>query len=93
MIENKVKREDVPNASCYDCDTSLGSVESFATYKVDKQTYYKCGTCYEKQPEFKHRTEVYSRVVGYLRPVEQWNPAKQQEFKDRKTYKKVEGEG
>lgn len=27
--------------------------------------------------------EVYSRVVGYIRPVDQWNPAKQSEFKDR----------
>ena len=27
--------------------------------------------------------EVYSRVVGYLRPVETWNPGKQQEFEDR----------
>jgi ribonucleoside-triphosphate reductase len=30
--------------------------------------------------------EVYSRVVGYLRPVEQWNRGKQQEFEDRKTF-------
>ena len=28
--------------------------------------------------------EIYSRVVGYFRPVSQWNPGKQQEFKDRK---------
>ena len=30
--------------------------------------------------------EVYSRVVGYLRPVQQWNRGKQQEFSDRKTF-------
>jgi len=30
--------------------------------------------------------EVYSRVVGYFRPVDQWNPAKQEEFKERKTF-------
>ncbi|UCH71499.1 MAG: ribonucleoside triphosphate reductase [Thermoplasmatales archaeon] len=30
--------------------------------------------------------EVYSRVVGYLRPVRQWNRGKQQEFIDRKTF-------
>lgn len=30
--------------------------------------------------------EVYSRVVGYLRPVNQWNRGKQQEFTDRKTF-------
>ena len=30
--------------------------------------------------------EVYSRCVGYLRPVQNWNKGKVQEFKDRKTY-------
>lgn len=31
--------------------------------------------------------EVYSRVVGYFRPVQQWNKGKQEEFKDRVTFK------
>jgi ribonucleoside-triphosphate reductase len=30
--------------------------------------------------------EVYSRVVGYLRPIDQWNDGKQSEFKVRKTF-------
>lgn len=30
--------------------------------------------------------EVYSRIVGYLRPVADWNKGKQQEFSERKTY-------
>jgi anaerobic ribonucleoside-triphosphate reductase len=30
--------------------------------------------------------EVYSRVVGYLRPVQQWNEGKKQEFQERTTY-------
>lgn len=30
--------------------------------------------------------EVYSRVVGYLRPVKQWNKGKKEEFKERTTY-------
>jgi len=30
--------------------------------------------------------EVYSRVVGYLRPVKQWNKGKQREFEDRKEF-------
>ena len=30
--------------------------------------------------------EVYSRVVGYVRPVNQWNRGKQREFHDRKTF-------
>lgn len=32
------------------------------------------------------KTEVYSRVVGYFRPVADWNKGKKDEFKDRKTY-------
>jgi ribonucleoside-triphosphate reductase len=32
------------------------------------------------------RTEVYSRVVGFYRPVIQWNLGKQEEFRDRKDY-------
>lgn len=34
-------------------------------------------------------TEVYSRVVGYYRPVQNWNHGKKQEFTERKTYDKV----
>lgn len=30
--------------------------------------------------------EVYSRIVGYIRPVDSWNEGKQAEFKDRLTY-------
>jgi len=32
------------------------------------------------------KTEVYSRVTGYFRPVANWNKGKQAEFSDRKTY-------
>ena len=31
----------------------------------------------------RQKTEVYSRVVGYMRPVSSWNKGKRQEFKDR----------
>ena len=44
--------------------------------------HFHCPKCTIKQP-----CEVYSRVVGYLRPVNQWNVGKQQEFKDRKEFK------
>ena len=37
-------------------------------------------------PKCGERAEVYSRVVGYLRPVEQWNDGKQAEFADRKVF-------
>ena len=34
----------------------------------------------------KQKCQVYSRVVGYLSPVELWNKGKAEEFKDRQTY-------
>ncbi len=38
------------------------------------------------------KTEVYSRIVGYFRPIQNWNIGKQQEFKDRQEYSgKMEG--
>jgi anaerobic ribonucleoside-triphosphate reductase len=33
-----------------------------------------------------NKTEIYSRVCGYFRPVNNWNKGKKEEFKDRKTY-------
>ncbi len=39
--------------------------------------------------EFKVPCEVYSRVVGYIRPVNQWNPGKVAEFMARKTFDKA----
>jgi anaerobic ribonucleoside-triphosphate reductase len=37
-------------------------------------------------PDCNRECEIYSRIVGYLRPVSQWNAAKQAEFKVRETY-------
>lgn len=34
------------------------------------------------------KCEVYSRICGYLRPVENWNDAQKEIFKNRKTYDK-----
>lgn len=36
--------------------------------------------------ELRIPAEIYSRVVGYFRPVEQWNHGKKAEFEDRKFY-------
>jgi len=33
------------------------------------------------------KCQVYSRIVGYIRPVSAWNLGKQEEFKDRKLFK------
>lgn len=43
--------------------------------------HFACPKCAIEQP-----CEVYSRVVGYIRPVSQWNEGKQQEFKERKEF-------
>ncbi len=40
-------------------------------------------------PKCGSQTEVYSRIVGYLRPVRTWNDGKQQEFKERTPYEKL----
>ena len=40
---------------------------------------YECPICHQK-------TEVYSRITGYYRPVQNWNDGKLQEFKQRKVY-------
>jgi len=42
---------------------------------------------HEKCPSCGDSCEVYSRVVGYLRPVNQWNKGKKEEFKLRKTFR------
>jgi anaerobic ribonucleoside-triphosphate reductase len=43
-----------------------------------------CPTCQAAQKSTE--CEIYSRVVGYIRPVNQWNKGKQQEFRDRTTF-------
>ncbi|PKN35272.1 MAG: ribonucleoside triphosphate reductase [Deltaproteobacteria bacterium HGW-Deltaproteobacteria-19] len=40
----------------------------------------------EECPECQSPCEIYSRVVGYLRPVQQWNKGKQAEFELRREY-------
>ncbi|MBL3591997.1 MAG: hypothetical protein JMJ93_00660 [Synergistaceae bacterium] len=35
------------------------------------------------------RCEVYSRVVGFLTPLSQWNKGKREEFRDRRTFDRV----
>ncbi len=55
------------------------------TYSVCKNHGYLAGEvaiC----PECGEHTEIYSRITGYYRPVQNWNDGKTQEFKDRKTY-------
>ncbi len=55
------------------------------TYSVCKNHGYLSGEVYTC-PHCGEKTEVYSRITGYYRPVQNWNDGKAQEFKDRKVY-------
>ena len=55
------------------------------TYSVCRDHGYLAGeqkTC----PTCGNKTEIYSRITGYYRPVQNWNDGKSQEYKERKTY-------
>lgn len=41
----------------------------------------------QKQKSKKQKCEVYSRIVGYLSPISEWNKGKKEEWRDRKEYK------
>jgi hypothetical protein len=83
---------------CHDCGCEItintaNEIENgqLLKYMLPDETdmaIFKCNTCFAKDKSLKNyqNTEVYSRVVGYLRPVSQWNEGKQQEFKDRKEF-------
>ena len=55
------------------------------TYSVCKEHGYIAGEHYTC-PECGGKTEVYSRITGYYRPVQNWNDGKAAEFKARKVY-------
>ena len=55
------------------------------TYSVCKNHGYIAGEHF-KCPKCGENTEVYSRITGYYRPVQNWNDGKTQEYKDRKEY-------
>lgn len=55
------------------------------TYSICKTHGYITGEVY-KCPKCGENTEVYSRITGYYRPLQNWNDGKTQEFKERKEY-------
>jgi len=65
-----------------------------AVYKVpppsisEDNIFIKCPECFEKNKELCNwrKLEVFSRVCGYLRPIDQWNRGKQAEHMLRKNY-------
>ncbi|MFA5714825.1 MAG: anaerobic ribonucleoside-triphosphate reductase [Candidatus Paceibacterota bacterium] len=87
------------NNVCHDCGKEIiltadneiqnGQLLKYALSEGKEKLVFKCNDCFNKDKSLRNyqETEVYSRVVGYLRPVSQWNEGKQQEFKDRKEFK------
>ena len=55
------------------------------TYSVCQDHGYLAGEQFEC-PECGRKTEVYSRITGFYRPVQNWNDGKSQEYKDRAVY-------
>ena len=92
-----VKNVQRDKSSCYDCQKEIIIEDKeiknglLLEYKDDEENLkvFKCNDCYQKNPGLANfrKCEVYSRVVGYLRPVQQWNTGKQQEYKERKEFK------
>ena len=89
------------NGACHDCKSIVsvttvlqddGSllVTGGAIWKVDKleKPYFKCESCFEKDSSLRNfqPCEIYARVVGYLRPVQQFNLGKKEEFSFRKNF-------
>ncbi len=76
-------------------DDESAVAEGGSVYKVEPPSvsedniFLKCEECFKQDNGLKkwRKTEVYSRVVGYLRPVEQWNKGKKTEWSMRKVYK------
>jgi anaerobic ribonucleoside-triphosphate reductase len=86
--------ESVKNAAekilCHDCKKHiLKGLTLFYENNREKIKIYKCESCYEKNPGLKNfqKCEVYSRIVGYIRPIQQWHKGKQQEFSERTEFR------
>ena len=69
-------------------ETKLPYFSITPTFSVCRNHGYVKGG-FPKCPECGEETEVYSRIVGYLRPVSTWNDGKRQEFQERTPYSKI----
>jgi anaerobic ribonucleoside-triphosphate reductase len=73
---------------CHDCGKKLKNNDEYVPYETAGGVIVKCKKCHQKDPALRNfqKTEVYSRIVGYIRPIEQWNNGKREEYADRKEY-------
>ncbi|MDA3814821.1 MAG: hypothetical protein PF549_00445 [Patescibacteria group bacterium] len=90
------KEQAVEARRCFDCDCEIKMEGSeikngvLLQYEDNNEEIFvmKCNDCYEKNEGIigYKECEVYSRIVGYLRPIKNYNPGKRQEYEDRKEY-------
>lgn len=78
---------------CFMNDSDDVVAEGGAIYNpklsMDPHIFLKCDSCFNTDKTLRKfmSCEVYSRVVGYLRPINQWNKGKKEEFEMRKEFK------
>lgn len=82
--------------NCHDCKKEL-EIENeelqngkMLKYKKGEEEFLiaKCNECFEINPALNfQKCEVYSRVCGYMRPVQSWNKAKLAEYQERNNFK------
>ncbi|MFV0348614.1 MAG: anaerobic ribonucleoside-triphosphate reductase, partial [Halodesulfovibrio sp.] len=65
--------------------TKMPYISITPTFSISKDHGYLQGE-QEKCPTCGNEAEVYTRIVGYYRPVSQWNKGKQMEYDDRVCY-------
>jgi len=93
---------EIVNNICHDCKKEIvingEAIENGVYLSYDNAgkivNIFKCNDCFEKNKALANfqECEVYSRVVGYIRPVQQWHKGKKQEYGERKEYAMPEGE-
>ena len=99
LDENQNKDGLIWQGTCHDCQCEVKvtatpktdgiHINGGSVYEPEADKFVmKCDGCFGNDPVLRdyQDCEVYSRVVGYLRPVGQWNDAKYAEFYDRKMF-------
>jgi anaerobic ribonucleoside-triphosphate reductase len=87
-MEKEIKCHDCQVQAQLEGDEIKNGVIAVYSKDGEKMEVFKCQECFDKNKNLNNfqNCEVYSRVVGYLRPVKQWHLGKQEEFADRKEY-------
>lgn len=99
LDENQDKDGLIWQGTCHDCQCEVKvtatpktdgiHINGGSVYEPEADKFImKCDGCFGNDPALRNYQdcEVYSRVVGYLRPVNQWNDGKYAEFYDRKMF-------